>query len=90
MALQEDDVKDLETLFAATTSSSELSAQVRQRFPGLSLTRCEPSDVDGYQAFRSFPRFDLHLVDGRDHCWRLTDDPAAATGIVLVTNKAPA
>ncbi len=90
MALQEHDVKDLEALFAAATSSSDLVVQVRNRFPGLSVTRCDPSDIGVETAFRSSPRFDLHLVDGRDHCWQLTADPACATGIVLVMNKVPA
>lgn len=89
MALQDHDVKDLESLFAAAASSSELVSEVRRRFPGLSLTRCDPSDIGVEPAFRSFPKFDLHLVDGRDHCWQLTADPACATGIVLVMNKVP-
>jgi len=25
----------------------------------------------------------LFLVDASDHCWRITSDPAQATGIVL-------
>ncbi|PKU24564.1 hypothetical protein [Telmatospirillum siberiense] len=89
MALQEQDVRDLEALFGAASTAMELASEVRRRFPGLSLTRCDPSDIGVEEAFRSFPKFDLHLVDGRDHCWQLTGDPACATGIVLVANKVP-
>jgi hypothetical protein len=39
--------------------------------------------MNGDQPFRRHPSFDLHLVDRSDHCWRLTADPARATGIVL-------
>lgn len=90
MALQEHDVEDLDALFAAAVSSPELVAEVRNRFPGFSVTRCDPSDIGVEPAFRSYPKFDLHLVDGRDHCWQLTADPACATGIVLVMKKVPA
>lgn len=89
MALQDHDVKDLEALFGEATTAAELASEVRRRFPGLSLTRCEASDLGVEEAFRSFPKFDLHLVDGRDHCWQLTGDPACATGIVMVMNKVP-
>jgi len=29
----------------------------------------------------------LFLVDASDHCWRITSDPASATGIVLARDR---
>jgi hypothetical protein len=40
--------------------------------------------VSAETPFREYARFDLHLVDGGSHCWRLTSDPAEATGLVVV------
>ena len=33
--------------------------------------------------FRRLVNADLYLVDGRQHCWRITRDPAIATGVVF-------
>ena len=42
----------------------------RVRFPRLSLTRCDASDLDAETPFRVYPRLSLFLVDASDHCWR--------------------
>lgn len=90
MALTADDVRDIETLLGAAEASAQTFADLRRRFPMLSVTRCDPSDLGVETPFREFPRFALHLVDGSDHCWRLTDDPARATGLVVVPLKVSA
>ncbi len=35
------------------------------------------------EPFRQLAARNLYLVDGRNHCWRITRDPATATGVVL-------
>ncbi|HVZ52575.1 MAG TPA: hypothetical protein VG986_11445 [Pseudolabrys sp.] len=87
MALTADDVREIETLLGAGEASAQALADLRRRFPGLSVTRCDPSDLGVETPFREFARVALHLVDGSDHCWRLTDDPARATGLVVVPLK---
>lgn len=79
MAISEQDLSGIETLLAADQGVAEF----RRRFPGLSLTRCDASDMSGQAPFRRHPKFDLYLVDGRDHCWQITPDPARATGVVV-------
>ncbi len=59
----------------------------RVRFPRLSLTRCDASDLDAETPFRVYPGLSLFLVDASDHCWRITSDPARATGIVVARHK---
>jgi hypothetical protein len=88
MAITDSELKQIETLFAARAADGGLVAEFRRRFPGLSLTRCAASDLNGEQPYRRTSGFDLHLVDRSDHCWRLTADPARATGIVLAQHKA--
>jgi hypothetical protein len=90
MAISDSELKQIETLFAAGAADGGLAVAFRRRFPGLSLTRCAASDMNGEQPYRQTPGFDLHLVDRSDHCWRLTAEPAHATGIVLAQHKAGA
>lgn len=83
MAISEQALAGIEALLAA----GEGTAEFRRRFPGLSLTRCDASDMSGQTPFRRYPKFDLYLVDGRDHCWQITPDPARATGIVVAARR---
>ena len=83
MALTQDDLSRIDALFAQARKEASPFADFRRRFPGISLTRCDVMDMSGEPAFREYPAFNVYLVDGRDHCWRLTADPEAATGIVV-------
>ncbi len=62
-------------------------AGFRNDFPGLSLTRCDLSDLGVEEPFREYPRFNLYLIDASDHCSHLTADPACATGVGRVARK---
>lgn len=84
MALNAEDLAIIEELLGAPDADAPAIAAIRQRFPKLSLTRCDPSDMDAETPFRQFARFDLHLVNGGGHCWRLTAAPEEATGLVVV------
>lgn len=78
---------DLEALDALLATAGADGAALRARFPRLTVTRCDAADL-AESPYRSYPGFDLHLVDGAGHCWQLTADPAQATGIVLA-RRAP-
>lgn len=86
MALSDADLARIETLLI-TADANAVLADFRRRFPGLTLTRCDVSDMGVEAPFREYPRFNLYLVDAADHCWRLTTDPARATGIVVAQRK---
>jgi hypothetical protein len=91
MGLGADELAAIEELLAAESafaSGGDASARAgfRQRFPWLSVTRCDASDMDAETPFRVYPGLRLFLVDASDHCWRITSDPALATGIVLARN----
>ncbi len=90
MALSDADLANIEALLAAPEASAAALADFRRRFPGLTLTRCDASDMGAESPFREYPRFNLYLVDAADHCWRLTADPARATGIVVAQRRARA
>jgi hypothetical protein len=82
MAVGTDELREIEQALSAPEADMRVFAELRSRFPNLSWTRCDASDVTE-EPFRSYSRFDVHLVDRSDHCVQITADPARATGIVL-------
>jgi len=87
MSLEQHEIADIEQVLT-TRPPETVFAELRERFPELSLTRCDASDIDTETPFREYGRFSLYLVDSADHCWRLTDDPSRATGLVVAERKA--
>ena len=82
MALGPDELNEIDAALSAPDADASVFAQLRSRFPHLSWTRCDASDVTE-SPFRTYSRFDVHLVDRSDHCVTITADPARASGIVL-------
>jgi len=82
MALGPNELLEIDQLLSAPDADAGVFAQLRSRFPHLSWTRCDASDVTE-SPFRTYSRFEVHLVDRSDHCVQITADPARATGIVL-------
>ena len=87
MALSVDELSEIERVLAAPGTDAQVLVEVRRRFPHLSWTRCDASDVVE-EPFRSYLRFDLHLLNSTDHCAQITVDPTCATGIILAARKA--
>jgi hypothetical protein len=79
MALQPDELNEIDAALSAADADAGVFTQLRGRFPHLSWTRCDASDVTE-TPFRTYSRFEVHLVDRSDHCVSIT---ARATGIVL-------
>jgi len=90
MIMSADELTEIEGLLAARDADARIFGELRRRFPSISVTRCDASDIGVEPAFREFERFSLYLVDGHDHCWRLTGNAARATGIVIVPHKVSA
>ncbi|WP_247406633.1 MULTISPECIES: DUF6129 family protein [unclassified Bradyrhizobium] len=82
MALATEQLIEIERLLETANTDTSAVADLRRRFPQLTLVRCDASDVT-QQPFRRLPQFDLHLIDGSDHCMQITADQARATGLVL-------
>jgi hypothetical protein len=92
MGLEIDELKAIDELLGMESLSSssgdaDALASFRSRFPRLSVTQCDASDVDIETPFRVYPRMSLLLVDASNHCARFTSDPARATGIVVARHK---
>ena len=82
MALAAIELAEIEQVLASSDAAPQAYLELRQKFPHLAWIRCDASDVTE-TPYRSFGAFDLHLLDGTDHCASITDDPERATGIVL-------
>lgn len=63
--------------------NAETIAALREAFADVHFTHCNDEDIGVGRPVRSADGFNLYLVDGREHCLVLTDDPANATGVVL-------
>lgn len=86
MSFTASEIDQIEALLSGGQAIPDILAAFRSRFPGRSLTRCDASDLSGELPFRRLAKADLYLVDGRDHCWRITADLASATGLVLAAH----
>ena len=68
--------------FAAGEAVAAVVRAVKQRHPELSVTGTFAS-IMAEEPYRSEARFDLFLVNGSGHCWTITGEPDAATGVVI-------
>jgi hypothetical protein len=82
MTITLDELAAVERTLSDPEADGRVLAVLRGQFPHLSWTRCDAGDMVE-PPFRSFARFDLHLLDTADHCAHITDDPTNATGLVL-------
>ena len=88
MSLSPTDFAHIVSVLDSVGPSVDGVAALKARFVGLSFTRCHPSEVDTETPFFERETFSLYLVDAADHCWRLTDDPQRATGLVVAARGA--
>ncbi|MBK1720816.1 DUF6129 family protein [Thiocystis violacea] len=58
-------------------------AALRESLSGLHFTRCLEDEVGTDAPFLEDDGFNIYLVDGREHCMKLTRDLEAATGLLL-------
>ncbi|MBI4721373.1 MAG: hypothetical protein HY770_09180 [Chitinivibrionia bacterium] len=87
MGLSAGEISEIDALLGAPDAGPSTLAALRARFPKLSLTRVDPSDIGVEAPFRQYKLFDLYLVDGSNHCLSLTDNPELATGLVVTANR---
>jgi len=58
--------------------------QLRQTYPHIHFTYCLDDEMgDLLSPVLTYSGFNIYLVDGRHHCFSLTEDYQAATGLVV-------
>jgi hypothetical protein len=73
-------------LYAAGTKRDAVVKALKQKYQGLTITGCSENDLTE-EPFREEPAYLLYLVDSQDHCWKMTQEPAKATGIVIAERE---
>ncbi|WP_029010579.1 hypothetical protein [Azospirillum halopraeferens] len=68
--------------FAAGETISTVVHAVKDAHPGLLVTGTFAS-IMAEEPYREEGLCALFLVDGHNHCWTITADPKAATGLVV-------
>lgn len=87
MALSPERIDSIATLagrlFAGGGTLDAVVRGVREASPDLKTVTGAMAAVMAEDPFREEAGFDLHLVDGNNHCWLITDKPELATGVVI-------
>ncbi|MCG5239629.1 hypothetical protein ACIU1J_13775 [Azospirillum doebereinerae] len=75
-------------LFAEGGRLDDVARAVRAANTDLKTVTTAHASVMAEDPFREEAGFDLHLVDGNNHCWVITDKPELATGVVIAQRDA--
>jgi hypothetical protein len=86
MAINAEELHEIEALLDGAEADSSLLTALRLKFPHLKWSRCDASDVIE-QPFRSFAAYDLHLMDVSNHCPVVVTEPSAASGAILAVRS---
>ena len=60
---------------------------VRASFPELTVTRCDADDMRDETPFCRAGDFDVFLVNTSNLCWKIINEPDAATGLILAARN---
>ena len=74
---------DMARLAVAEGLTPSTLTGLRRIYPGLYFTSCLDDDIIGVEPVLQRTGLNVYLVDGRQHCLRLTQDFEGATGVVL-------
>jgi hypothetical protein len=85
MGVTTEELVQIETLLSASGPLDFV--ELRKKFPHLTWTKCDASDVIE-EPFRSFKGYDVHLLNAKDHCVQVTTEPGEATGFAIAYKAA--
>ena len=83
MTISIDQFENISSMLVAIPCGENPVPTVRASFPELAISRCDADDMRDETPFLRAGDFDVFLVDTSKLCWRIIDEPAAATGIIL-------
>lgn len=87
MTISLDQFENIASMLVALPSGENPVPAVRASFPELAVSRCAADDMRGETPFRHAGDFDVFLVDTSNLCWRIIDEPATATGLILAARS---
>ena len=80
------DDKSLDDILAfvnAEGGQADVIAKLRERWPGMHFTHCLEDELCLEQPVREGDTANVYVVDGSEHCMKITNDPQGATGILI-------
>jgi hypothetical protein len=83
MPITPEQIETIDALLRDAPADYDTVVALRKAVIGATATRCDASDMAEETPFRSYSLCNLYLLDGRDHCVRVTVDPSVATGFIL-------
>ncbi len=83
MAIDETMLTEVAVMIDSHGVDSALQENLRQTFPGVRFTLCSEDDIHAGKPVVTKEGFDIYLVGNSEHCLTLTNDFAAATGVVI-------
>ncbi len=83
MAITPEQIDALAKLLEALPAEVNPVGAVRAAFPGWVISRCEADDMRDEAPYYRSGAYEVYLLDSQAHCWRMTDAPEAATGVIL-------
>ncbi len=86
MGFSAEDLAEAGILLRDAATAVRAVQMLRERFPGVPVTRADASDLSLEAPFLQYEGFDLYLVDGGSHCWSLTDSPERASALVVAAH----
>lgn len=68
----------------AQVIGEEMLLELRKQYPEIHFSWCFEDDIGATaKPYREDSGFNLYLVNSQDHCSKLSNDPAGASGVVL-------
>lgn len=83
MTISPRQIEYITSMLVALPSGENPVPAVRTSFPELAVSRCTADDMRGESPFLHAGGFDVFLVDTSNLCWRIINEPATATGLIL-------
>ncbi len=87
MPITPEQMRQIDQILAAAPADRATLEQLRKLGSGATATLCDAIDMADETPARSYERCNLYLLDGRDHCMKITGDPAAATGLIIAAKE---
>ena len=84
MGVSTEELAQIEALL--TGEAAPNLGQLRKAFPHLTWTKCDACDAIE-EPYSSYGWCDVHLLNGKDHCVAVTNEPSEATGLILAYRK---
>jgi hypothetical protein len=83
MTISYEQFKHIATMLVKSPRGENPVPVVRASYPGLAISRCDADDMREETPFCRAGNFDVFLVDTSNLCWKIINEPATATGLIL-------